>query len=158
MSDRSPKTKTISPSTSPLDMMLSGEGFGSAPLEEVPEPPAGSFGELFARVAEDRAMARKNLDDARPYLKGMKSLNDSKTEGLERKGQAIVEVWKSSNANVTLAEAVRRAEEKLGLMPGCDDPEGQRARKRGRAALAQIGLHWVRGKGPEVLVPHGSGN
>jgi hypothetical protein len=139
-------------------MLESGDGFGSVPLTDVPEPLAGSFGELLARIEEDRAQVRKNLDEAQPYIEGIKSLNESRAEVLESKGRAIVEVSESSDGNLTFAETVRRAEAQLGLPLGCDDPEGYRARKRGRVALAQIGMKWARGKGPKILVPRGSGN
>lgn len=158
MTGRPPKRKSLPPSASLLDMMESGEGFRSVPQVEVPKPTAGSFGELFAKIEEDRRLTRESLDIAWPYLEGIKSLNESRAEVLERKGRLIVEVWESSDGNLTLAETVHLAEAQLDLPPGCDDPEGYRARKRGRVALARIGMKWARGKGPKILVPRGSGN
>jgi hypothetical protein len=134
-------------------MMANGDGFGSVPLEEIPEPPEGSFGELFAKVEGDRAQVHKILDESLPLLGGLQSRRERNAEALATKGRAIVAVWESTGRNLTLATAVRRAEEHLGLAPGCDDPEGRRAGKRGRKALKEIGMKWVRGKGPQSLVP-----
>jgi hypothetical protein len=149
MSSRSRKGTTMPPGTSLLDMMESGEGFGSLPPEEVPVPPAGSVGELLARVEEDRAYVRQSLDDARPYLDGIGARNKKGGEGVKRRGHVIVEVWKSSGGNLTLAEAVRQAEAQLGVQTVSEDPFDVNAMKRGREALARIGMKWVRAKGPE---------
>ncbi len=153
MSGRSRKGTTMPPGVSLLEWLLTGEGLPSVPPEEIPPPPPGSFGEFFAGVEEDRALTRKNLDDARPFLKGMKSRDDKTAKALKRKGDEIVKVWNSSKRNLTFAEAVRQAEHNLGLPPGCDDHEGKRAGNRGRSALKRIGMGWAKGKGPQFLVP-----
>ncbi len=148
MTGRPPKRKSLPPSASLLDMMESSEGFRSVPQEEVPKPPAGSFGEFYSNIERDSAEVRKNLDDARPYLDGIRARNKEGGEAVKRRGQAIVEVWKSSDENLTFAEAVRQAEAQLGFPPGCEDPFDVNAKKRGREALNRIGMKWARGKGP----------
>jgi hypothetical protein len=146
---RPPKRKSLPPSASLLDMMESGDGFVSVPQEEVPKPPAGSFGEFYSNIERDNAEVRRNLDEARPYLNGIRARNKEGGEAVKRRGQAIVEVWKSSGENLTLAEAVRQAEAHLGFLTGCEDPFDVNAKKRGREALDRIGMKWARGKGPE---------
>jgi hypothetical protein len=59
--------KPIPPGTSLLDEMLSGEAFDSVPPNEVSEPPAGSFGEFFAKV-EERGAEFQRLEALEPDL------------------------------------------------------------------------------------------
>jgi hypothetical protein len=96
MLGRPPKRTTIPPSTSPLDLMLSGEGFSSVPPGEVPEPPAGSFGELFAKVeaagAEFRRLAELEPDliRARKMLDGRDILHERAEEWQKLLGYCMI--------------------------------------------------------------------
>ena len=86
MSGRPPKRTTMPPGASLLDMMASGDGFGSVPLQEIPEPPAGSFGEFLAKLEERGAEFQRlrtlepDLVRARKMLDGREILSERAEE------------------------------------------------------------------------------
>ena len=83
MTGRPPKRKSLPPSASLLDMMESGEGFRSVPLEDIPEPPSGSFGELY-RILEEHSAEFQRLGALEPDLIRARNMLNSRVIVRER--------------------------------------------------------------------------
>ncbi len=83
MSGRPPRRRTSPPGASLLDMMASGDGFGSVPLEEAPDPPAGSIGELLA-IMEERGAEFQRLGALEPDLIRARKMLDGRDKLHER--------------------------------------------------------------------------